>query len=421
MKLQRFEVADAPRLTVLCFGDLDVNGGREGEVAVKVYGSEEDLEVQSQDDEITIRSNARCKIGCPQGTILTLEAVHGDARVRRIDGPITAGRLYGDSLFKDVGATTVGSASGDVRVRTANGNLQLDQASGDVLVRSVDGDVRVIQVSGDLSVRGVKGSLSCDTVSGDFSVRGVEGLVGCDSVSGDLSAAYLEGGLEVVAAGDASLKSDFTPGCTYRISASGNVSAKFPANANARFQVTATGNIRHKVDWSEVTELTGTALTGRVGDGEANVEITSSGNVTLRSRDEAKEFIFGFESEDVELDVELESMAEEIERSIQVHMVQMDRLNEQIEAELGRIDNVAIHRKVQAATRKAERAAERAQLKADRAQRRWQRMGPQPATPPKRPKTDPVTEEERLMILRMIQEGKISTDEAARLLEALEG
>jgi hypothetical protein len=272
-----------------------------------------------------------------------------------------------------------------------------------------------------LSVRGVKGLLSCDTVSGDFSVRGVEGLVGCGSVSGDLDAAFLEGGLEAVVSGDASLKSDFTPGCTYQISASGNVSAKFPANANAQFQVTATGNIRHKVDWSEVTELTGTALTGRVGDGEANVEITSSGNVALRSMDEAKEFIFGFEPEDVELDVELESMAEEIERSIQVHMVQMERLNEQIEAELGRIDDTAIQRKVQKATRKAERAAERARLKADRAQRRWQRMSPQPPTPPRRPKADPVTEEERLMILRMIQEGKISTDEAARLLEALEG
>jgi DUF4097 and DUF4098 domain-containing protein YvlB len=424
MKLQRFEVADAPRLTVSCSGELDVNGGREGEVAVKVYGSEEDLEVQSQNGEITIRSNARCKIGCPQGTILTLEAVHGDVRVRRIDGSITAGNLYGDSYFKDVGAMDVGSASGDMRVRTLNGNLNLDLVSGDAIVRSANGNVRVNQISGDLSVRGVKGSLSCDAVSGDFTVRGVEGPVSCEFVSGDLSAAYLEGGLEAVVAGDAALKTDFTPGCTYQISASGDVSAKFPANANAQFQVTTTGNIRHKVNWADVTEVTGTTLTGRLGDGEANVDITASGSVTLRSRDEAKDFIFGFEPEDTELDMELESMSEELERNIQAHMVQMDRLNEQIEAELGRIDDAAIQRKVQAATRKAERAAERARLKADRAQRRWQRMGPQgptPKTPPRRPKADPVTEEERLMILRMIQEGKISTDEAARLLEALEG
>jgi len=142
---------------------------------------EEDLEVQSQDGEITIRSHSRCKIGCPQDTILALEAVHGDARVRRIDGPITVGSLYGDSLFKDVGAMVIESASGDVRVRTVNGNFQLDQASGDTAVRSVDGDIRITQVSGDLSVRGVKGSLSCDAVSGDLSVRGADGLVACAS------------------------------------------------------------------------------------------------------------------------------------------------------------------------------------------------------------------------------------------------
>jgi DUF4097 and DUF4098 domain-containing protein YvlB len=424
MKLQRFEVSDTPRLTVLCNSDLDVNGGREREVAIKVYGSEEDVEVDQQDEQLIIKSRARCKIGCPQGTALTLEAVHGDVRIRRIDGPITAGDLHGDSQLKDVGPATIASTSGDLRVRSANGDLELRNASGDVLVRGVNGDLRLGDVSGGLSARDVKGTLSCDSASGDLSVRGIEGHVFCKSVSGDLSAAYLEGGLEAVVSGDSSLKTDFTPGCDYRVSASGNVSLKFPTNANARFQITASGNIHHKVEWSEIVEASGKALTGRVGDGEANVEITASGNVTLRSRAEAKEFIFGFEPEDVELDLELESMAEELERSIQVHMAQMETLNAQIEAELSRIDDAAIQRKVQAATRKAEHAAERARLKADRAQRRWQRMGaqrPTPATPPRRPKTDPVTEDERLMILRMVQEGKISTDEAARILEAMEG
>ena len=69
----------------------------------------------------------------------------GDARVRRIDGPITVGSLFSDSLFKDVGATIIGSASGDLRVRTVNGDLRVDQASGDTLVRSANGDVRIIQ------------------------------------------------------------------------------------------------------------------------------------------------------------------------------------------------------------------------------------------------------------------------------------
>jgi DUF4097 and DUF4098 domain-containing protein YvlB len=429
MKLQRFEVSGEPQLKVVSYSNLDITGGHEGEVAIKVYGSEKDLEVQREDEQLTITVRARCKIGCPRATNLTLEAAHGDARVRRVVGPITAGVLHGDSLFQDVGPMTLEAASGDIRIRTVNGKLQLSQASGDVQIRSANGDVQLGQTSGDVSVHDVKGSLACENVSGDVSVRGVEGLVSCSSVSGDLSADFLEGGLEAVVSGDAALRTDFTPGCSYRVTASGDVAVKFPTGANARFQVTAMGDIRHKVDWSEISEPSGATLTGRMGDGEANVEITAGGDVTLRSKDDAKEFIFSFEAPEEDLDLELESMSEEIERSIEAHMA---RLNAQLEAELSRIDHTAIQRKVKQATekarRQAERAAEQARLRAERAQRRWQRMGaqrPSPAAPPparpQRPPSEPVSEDERLLILQMIQEGKITTEEAARLLEALEG
>jgi hypothetical protein len=429
MKLQRFEVSETPHLIVECYSDLDVTGGREGEVAIKAYGSEQDLEVQRDGDEFTITSRSRCKVGCPQGATLALKGVHGDTRIRHVHGAITAENLRGDGLCKDVGPTMIASVSGDVRARGVNGELRLNAVSGDVGVRSVEAGMRLEQASGDVSVRDLKGDLTIDNVSGDLSLRGVQGHASCGSVSGDLSAAYLEGGLDATVSGDASLKTDFTPGSDYRVSASGSVSVKFPSSANARFHVTASGKILHKVDWSVLEEVTASQLTGRIGDGEANVEITASGDVNMRSRQDSAEFIFGFEPDDVEFEVELESMADELERNIEAHMAQMDHLNARIEAELSRIDDAAIQRKVREAARKAEHAAERARLKAERAQRRWERMGARQAarpTPPRRPAPlsppgDPVTEEERLMILRMVQEGKISSEEAARLLEALEG
>jgi hypothetical protein len=432
MKVQRFEVSDAPHLTVSCYADVSINGGREGEVAIKAYGSEEDLEVRQEGDEFEITSRARCKVGCPRGTTLTLKEVSGDVRVRKIDGTITAEGLRGDASFGDVGPTTVGSVSGDMRARSVNGDLQMDHVSGDLSVRSVDGDVRTGSVAGDLSARGVKGSLTNENVSGDLSARGIEGLLK-STLSGDLDAAYLEGGLEVTAAGSASVKTDFTPGCTYQLTTNGNATVKFPASANARFVITALGNIHHKVDWAEMSVAPEGTLNGRVGDGEADVVITSSAGVTLLSRTDGGSFIYGFEPEDEEmgLDLELESMSEEIERNIEAHMA---RLNAHLEAELSRIDHSAIQlkaervaeRAAEMARRKAVQAAERARIKAERAQRRWARMGAGRSTPPSAPspprrKTDPVSEEERLMILTMVQEGKITTDDAARLLEALEG
>jgi hypothetical protein len=392
MKIQRFEVSNAPHLTITCHGDLDITGGREGEVAIKVYGSEQDLAVEREGERFTVTTRTRCKIGCPQGTSVTLQAAHGNLRMRRVDGPIAAEQVNGDTVLKDVGPTTITTARGDVRARVVHGDLRLDQ------------------------------------VGGDLSARGVEGLLATDSVGGDLVASHLEGGLQATVGGDTSLTTDFTPGCDYRITTGGDAVVKFPAQASARIQVNAGGEVRHKVDWAEIQSDVHN-LSGSVGAAGANVEINASGDVLLRDKSDPEEFVFAL---DDDLEVELESMAEEIERNIEA---QMARMNAQLQAQLSRIDHEAVRLKVEQAAektrRKAERAAEGARLRAERAQRRWERMSarrparPVPPVPPVPPLhrrgVDPVTEEERMAVLRMVQEGKITANEAAQLLEAMEG
>jgi hypothetical protein len=110
-------------------------------------------------------------------------------------------------------------------------------------------------------------------------------------------------------------------------------------------------------------------------------------------------------------------------------MVEMET---RLEESLGRIDSEQIHLQVERAREQAlrtagraaerarqtaEREAERARLRAERAERRWQRAsGRRP-----RPKREPVTDEERMRVLRMVEEGRLSPEQAADLLAALEG
>jgi hypothetical protein len=51
---------------------------------------------------------------------------------------------------------------------------------------------------------------------------------------------------------------------------------------------------------------------------------------------------------------------------------------------------------------------------------RWGASSERQASPP-RPPSEPVSDEERLSILRMLQEKKITREEAEKLLAALEG
>lgn len=395
MKLQRFEVSDTPHLTVtVCQGDLDISGGRRGEIAIKAYGGEEDLQVTQEGEHLSVAAKARCKIGCPHGTTITIESAQGNLRVREVDGPITVETVQGDLILKEVGPTAAKIVQGNVRVRSVRGELNLEEVQGDMVA------------------------------------RGVEGKLTAVTLDGNLNAAGLEGGLQVTAGGDVTLRTDYAAGCDYLLTTGGDVSLRFPEEASASIQITAGGDIRDKVNWATITR-NGGMVSGVVGDGESKVAITAGGDVLLRGGGAGKEAYIRLSlGEDMDMDMDMgdfDSMAEEIERNL---AEQMARMSEQLEAKLSRIDHEAIRLKAERAAekvrRQAERIAEQARLRAERSRRKWERAAghpptrPTPPSPPHR-KGEPVSDEERIMILRMVQEGKITAEEAAKLLKAMGG
>jgi len=94
-----------------------------------------------------------------------------------------------------------------------------------------------------------------------------------------------------------------------------------------------------------------------------------------------------------------------------------------------------ISRQVEQATaraaKRAEEAARRVERHAERQARRWRgnvkvgrwnwEMGPHGVPTPPSPPSEPVAEEERLVVLKMLAEKKITAEQAEQLLSALEG
>jgi len=80
-----------------------------------------------------------------------------------------------------------------------------------------------------------------------------------------------------------------------------------------------------------------------------------------------------------------------------------------------------LERKLEAARRRQEAKAQAAERREQmRSRRTWSFEIPTPPVPPM-PEKEPVSEEERLMILRMLEQKKITLEEAEQLLSALEG
>ena len=115
---------------------------------------------------------------------------------------------------------------------------------------------------------------------------------------------------------------------------------------------------------------------------------------------------------------DLEGLGAQIEARVAEAMSVMEA---HLHESLGRIDSAEARRRVERvaekARRSAEREAERARLRAERAERRWRRASGRRA----RPRRTPATDEERMRVLRLVEAGKVTPEQAADLLSALEG
>jgi DUF4097 and DUF4098 domain-containing protein YvlB len=86
-----------------------------------------------------------------------------------------------------MGATRIKTASGDVHVEEASSSLDVQSVSGDLHAGVVRGDIRAQLVSGDVHIRDAGGSISANTVSGDQRFEAVQrGRVELKAISGDV-------------------------------------------------------------------------------------------------------------------------------------------------------------------------------------------------------------------------------------------
>jgi dsDNA-specific endonuclease/ATPase MutS2 len=119
--------------------------------------------------------------------------------------------------------------------------------------------------------------------------------------------------------------------------------------------------------------------------------------------------------------------AEDQERIAQRARQDSERTAERIQEKMRRVQE-KLDRKMAETQRRAEQKARAAQHRAAAAQRRahslgrhsWNFSWPTPPVPPEAP-GESVSDEERVMILRMLEQKKITPEQADQLLTALEG
>jgi hypothetical protein len=408
----------APQISLDVSGDLKIKGHDDLEVTAK-SDDPENLTLEAHEDEVNIRCTSDCTVRVPRAAIVHIQSAHGDAVIKALEG-----------------------------------NLLIDLVSGDLELRNV-GSTQIGQVNGDLAAKNVDGDFSIETLAGDLNVRGVQGNFAVGStVNGNLNLSDVGGSAKGTANGNILLRLDPAPGHDYEFNCNGNLFCRLSNDTSAEISVPRAAQVMVDLPGIHSSAPVRTPYALTLGEGDAKITLSANGNVVLDTH--APDW--DMEDFDINMDSEVDGMADAISEQIsqqvdsQVRMIE-DQLNAQLSSLTMRLSAAKLSedqaRRIEDRARAtSERAAERAQERVRRAQSRMeQKMAaaqrrmeykaqamerasrhthrgwsfnlstPQASSVPPE---EPVSEDERLMILRMLEQKKISMEEAERLLSALE-
>ncbi|RPI86289.1 MAG: hypothetical protein EHM41_09045 [Chloroflexi bacterium] len=416
MDKQVFPTSDSPVLHLDIDGELIVKGSSDLEVSVR-SDSPEDLQVDQHEDEFTVKCRSNCSIRVPHGSSLNVLRVSGNTIIKAIDGNISIDRSYGNLTMKGIGTT------------------------------------RINRIDGNLVVKNGEGILEVETVHGNIVAKNLEGFNATGRIDGNLMLADLDGSGSAKCNGNITLRFDPMHDQKYRFEASGNIICRLPEDVSAAVRIESGGSIRVKVGDISVSQRE-TSYSVNFGDGDAELVLVAGGDVSVIGRAPDWEISEDF---DADFGEEFAGMAEElgeqVARQVEAQMEMLERhLNDQLSnlsATIGAVglSSEAAEQISQRAREASARATARAQEKMQRAQERLrrkmeaiQRKAETKArkterrmsgerrgwsfdwsSPKPEPVSDPVSEQERMMILKMLEEKKISLDQAEKLLSALEG
>jgi hypothetical protein len=418
MVTQSVQTNDKPNLELNISANLSIKCWDKLEVIAKCV-SPDDLVMEAEGDQISIRSSSNTSLYVPHGTNVLDGHITGDLSIKSLEGESNFSQVSGNLSLRSVASTKIGML---------NGNLSAKNINGDLVIKSC---------MGNISGRDIRGNLMIE-----------------ESIAGNMTFKEIDGSARASSRGNVSLELDPFPGRKYEFQAKGNLSCRLPVDVSAKIEITRGSRVSVRIPGVEVPTKVTTPYELQLGEGDAQLVIGAAGNLSLLSS--PKDWEMG--EFDLDIDEDYEQLSESLNEQISAQIeAQMEMMEEELEHQL---DSLSLSlEKTALSAEQAERIAEKARQASERANRRAQekirrsqekmqrkldaarrraerkaraaeraardrrRRPVSPAQPPTPIKTaaEPVSEEERLMILQMLEQGNISLDEAEQLLAALEG
>ncbi len=426
MATQWIDASNVPAIEVIvCNGDLIIKPWLDQ--AVQAAGTYELIETANK-NKLVFQAEGDLRLLVPIDIAISVGNVLGDLVIKGIRGAIQIGETSGDAVLQNLSQVEMGKVHGDLSAKNINGNLEVEMVYGDALVRSIDGDLNVDSVFGDTASFYVNGSVYLVKCMGDVSLRTVSGNVTIKTGQRDANLRNI-GGLCSIGdiRGDIRLQGGLCEG-EHDFSAAGDIVVRWPVDAPLQLTAKA-AEITNRLPLEDMKELDD-SLVGQIGEGDTVVSLTACGRINLKGG----QLIYGEwgqedkEAFNMDFMIDFSDLGERISAEVSESVAGLAKeVEKSFGPDFAEKLSAKVSRQAEKAARKAEAAVEKAQNYAQREAMRAESNRKSPMYAPKpRPSAKSessagkVSSDEQLKILRMVENGTISPDEAVTLLEALE-
>jgi hypothetical protein len=353
---------------------------------------------ENDDVEIRYPENKVCQIGMDNGHMeINASSYCIISLPSRIK--LSIERVYGN--FESVGEL---------------GSLDVDNISGNCSIQSAN-SLSIHNVSGNCKIGSIGSKTSIQNVGGNFHFIVDSGSIEVNGVGGNLSGKAESICLSTTVGGNLKLIIDRFEGEGNQLRAGGSIKLNVTDLENTTIDAKS-GGIASYVYKDEIQKFQNGKFEKTFGTTKSIVQLRAGGNVKISDQEAEFEVNHTFGSVDDEYVDQMEHKFEARGRQ-STGFDFSDFLD--FDGEIGE----RIREKTQMADEKIQKAMEKMERKFSFKEEFGNiPRPPRPVSPfdtqPKTPKSTPISNEEKMMVLRMLQENKINAEEADRLLKALE-
>jgi len=395
---------DDPVIHLKAYGGVQITGVDQADVQCEITAPQLATLVE-EDGHVYVTVNASCRLSVPVSSSIEIERGMGSVKISNIQNGINVEKVLGNLVLNDIATATIGKVGGNFSVRKASGSVQIEKVAGSLTVDDV-ASFNCEKVGGNCYARDISGDFHLDKLGGKLMAQEIRGHTWVSKIGGSFVARGLQLQEDIKVGGKIRLfNSDFS-GLT-SLKAGGDIDLGFSEGVqDIKFSIqSGAQKIKIKTDLDDL-EIKDYSYEYELGDGLSAVSIAAGGSVTLTNQAHSSEENVG----DIVGDIS-------------------DRFTYEESA-----FSELIQERIDSATRKAEAKVKTAEIRLDQIRERVAKHrgfdeshsdGAQSPPRPDPPITRPAgkkgaTDEERLMILKMLQDSKISVDEAEILFQALE-